>query len=258
MSRPFPRPASLFLLALTVAAAGALAASAPAATIVGTAKNDVLRGTAKADKLYGKAGNDKLYGRAGNDLLVGGAGADRFVCGSGRDTVVADARDTVRKDCEVVKGLPKPTPTPPPSPPPPAAPPPPPPPPPAPPPPPPPPPTAQAGRYCGFTNNGYGFCFDVTAGGLAVTNIYFALQTPCSPDAIVTAQLQTVGFTPILPDLTFEFAENAGALAGSYVKGRLDTAGNASGVVHVSAELDDAGTHYSCRFDTAWTAKLGA
>src|SRR5438874_8567627 len=107
---------SLALTAATVAASP----SVSAATIVGTGRNDVLRGTAKADKLYGKGGNDKLYGRSGNDLLVGGPGADRFFCGPGRDTVIADRRDKIAKDCEVVRGLPKPPkPKPPPPPPPP-------------------------------------------------------------------------------------------------------------------------------------------
>src|SRR5438105_12042915 len=87
--------------------------SSLAATIVGTAKNDVIRGTAKADTIIGKAGSDKLYGLGGNDTLVGGpgkdtlvggSGADKLQCGSGRDIAVADARDKVSADCETVKG----------------------------------------------------------------------------------------------------------------------------------------------------------
>ena len=104
--------------------AGALATSVGAVTslgtktIVGTAKSDVLRGTPKADVINGKAGNDKLYGYAGNDvliggpgndLLVGGPGRDSFRCGPRTDTVMADAQDArPGKDCELVKGLPKP------------------------------------------------------------------------------------------------------------------------------------------------------
>jgi RTX calcium-binding nonapeptide repeat (4 copies) len=95
------------------------AASVFAGTIIGTPKNDVLKGTPRADKLYGKSGNDRLYGYGGNDALfggpgndklVGGAGIDRYSCGAGTDTAIASAQD-VRpgKDCEVVKGLPKPT-----------------------------------------------------------------------------------------------------------------------------------------------------
>ena len=99
-------------IALTVLALMA-STSSLAATIVGTAKNDVIRGTARADKLYGKAGNDKLYGLggndvlvggAGNDTLVGGAGADTLQCGPGRDVAIADAKDKVSADCETVRG----------------------------------------------------------------------------------------------------------------------------------------------------------
>src|SRR6266550_7264890 len=87
--------------------------SSPAATIVGTAKNDVIRGTAKSDVLSGKAGNDKLYGLGGNDrlvggpgkdTLVGGPGADKLQCGQGRDVAIADAKDNVSADCETVRG----------------------------------------------------------------------------------------------------------------------------------------------------------
>jgi hypothetical protein len=97
----------------TVVTGLALSTSALAATIVGTAKDDVIRGTAKADMLIGKAGSDKLYGLGGNDTLVGGpgkdtlvggAGADRLQCGPGRDVAIADAKDKVSADCETVSG----------------------------------------------------------------------------------------------------------------------------------------------------------
>ena len=108
--------------ALAFALLALAAGSAWAATINGTARNDALRGSASADKIYGKGGNDKLFGAggndvlvggAGNDLLVGGVGADTLRCGPGRDTATRDVRDTVAKDCEVVRG---PTPIPPPPP----------------------------------------------------------------------------------------------------------------------------------------------
>jgi lysophospholipase L1-like esterase len=86
-----------------------------AGTIIGTPKGEVLRGSPHNDKIYGKAGNDGLYGYGGNDLLVGGPGADLLACGAGRDVAIADKKDKVGKDCEVVKGLPKPPPPPPPS-----------------------------------------------------------------------------------------------------------------------------------------------
>ena len=93
-----------------------LAGAIWAKTITGTAGNDTLRGTPAADVLSGKGGHDTLYGLAGYDCLVGGLGDDRLVggpgadalaCGGGRDTAIADARDRVATDCEVVKGLPK-------------------------------------------------------------------------------------------------------------------------------------------------------
>ena len=99
-----------------VIAGGALlvgVGSALAATIVGTSGNDTLRGTPSADRLDGKAGNDRFLARGGSDLLLGGPGADlldggpgadRLVCGLGRDAARADARDTVARDCETVKG----------------------------------------------------------------------------------------------------------------------------------------------------------
>ena len=101
-----------------VAAAGAgvalvamLAAGAAwAGTIIGTPKGDVLKGSPRNDKIYGKTGNDRLYGYGGNDLLVGGPGADLLACGAGRDIAIADKTDRVGRDCEVVRGLPKPPP----------------------------------------------------------------------------------------------------------------------------------------------------
>jgi hypothetical protein len=96
-----------FMAATGLSAAGIAAdadRAAPLKRIIGTNKANVLRGTAKADLIDGRAGNDVLYGFAGNDRLVGGAGADRIFCGRGRDTVSADRRDTVARDCEVVRG----------------------------------------------------------------------------------------------------------------------------------------------------------
>jgi hypothetical protein len=96
------------VVALAASAGAAVAADAdriePLKRIIGTSNADVLRGTAKADVIDGRAGNDVLHGLAGNDRLVGGAGADRIFCGRGRDTVSADRRDTVARDCEVVRG----------------------------------------------------------------------------------------------------------------------------------------------------------
>jgi hypothetical protein len=96
------------LMAATGLSAASVAAnaerSAPLERIIGTNKADRLRGTPKADFIDGRAGNDFRYGFAGNDRLIGGAGADHIFCGRGRDTVFSDRRDTVARDCEVVKG----------------------------------------------------------------------------------------------------------------------------------------------------------
>jgi lysophospholipase L1-like esterase len=106
------------MLRLAAAGAGIVAMLAAgvawAGTVIGTARGDVLRGSARDDRIYGKAGNDRLFGYGGKDLLVGGPGADVLACGSGRDVAVADRKDKVRRDCEVVKGRPKPVPPPPP------------------------------------------------------------------------------------------------------------------------------------------------
>lgn len=57
------------------------------ATIVGTARADVLKGTPRADVIVGLGGNDRISGRGGNDVICGGAGADRLSGGSGRDVL---------------------------------------------------------------------------------------------------------------------------------------------------------------------------
>jgi RTX calcium-binding nonapeptide repeat (4 copies) len=80
----------------------ALPASAPARTITGTGKRDVIHGGRGADRLYGGAGNDRLYGGRGNDRLNGGAGKDTLRCGPGADTALIDARDLIATDCERV------------------------------------------------------------------------------------------------------------------------------------------------------------
>jgi hypothetical protein len=114
-----------FLGVLVAISLLAFAGTIWAAVLPGGPGNDVLRGTSGADKLYGKGGKDKLLGRAGNDLLVGGPGndvltggrgTDRLMCGPGRDTANSDRSDRVAKDCESVKGIPKPPPPPPPPP----------------------------------------------------------------------------------------------------------------------------------------------
>jgi Ca2+-binding RTX toxin-like protein len=66
-----------------------------------------------ADTLLGGAGDDTINGGRGVDLIVAGSGddlvrardgqRDRITCGPGSDRVVADGRDRVGGDCEVVR-----------------------------------------------------------------------------------------------------------------------------------------------------------
>ena len=141
-------PNLTWVLRAVVAIAVALVLAGPAAakTITGTARNDVLRGTAGNDVIYGKAGNDTITGVAGNDLIVGGPGADRISCGPGRDTVVADAQDSIAKDCEIVKGLPAPVRRPP------------------------------EGDYVGSTSQQHRFGFDVAGHGAEITGISLSID----------------------------------------------------------------------------------
>jgi hypothetical protein len=84
------------------------------ATIVGTAKADVLRGSqgrdvvvalGGADRLYGRGGHDLLCGGAGDDLLDGGAGRNRALGGPGRDTCL---RASSSAGCELPEKPPPP------------------------------------------------------------------------------------------------------------------------------------------------------
>ncbi|HEX6228932.1 MAG TPA: hypothetical protein VFZ41_05655 [Solirubrobacterales bacterium] len=61
------------------------------ATIVGTARPDVLKGTGRADVIAGLGGNDRIYGLRGNDRICGGGGKDRVVGGAGKDRLGGQA-----------------------------------------------------------------------------------------------------------------------------------------------------------------------
>ena len=90
--------------------------------LFGGGGTDLLLGQAGADRAYGGDGADTLFGAEGRDRLTGNAGRDRLFggdandiikarggerdyinCGDGRDTVLGDANDRVRPDCEVVR-----------------------------------------------------------------------------------------------------------------------------------------------------------
>ncbi len=56
-----------------------------AATVVGTARSDILVGTPGRDVIAGRGGDDRIRGLAGNDVICGGAGNDRLKGGNGVD-----------------------------------------------------------------------------------------------------------------------------------------------------------------------------
>jgi len=224
-----------------VGLAGALlvgVGSSLAATIVGTSGNDTLRGTASADRLDGKAGNDTLLGRGGNDLLlggpgadllVGGPGADRLVCGLGRDTARADARDTVARDCETVKGLgPPPQPT-------------------------------TPGTYCGVTSQDMTICLDVESGAFGlqiVSGIRLSLQTTCESSRQLAYTYALITQAGIQADRTFvsnvSFPGFAASVEGAFDVSRMSAAGS----LRVQVVDRRAGVEYECDSGTvSWTAK---
>jgi len=60
------------------------------ATIVGTARADVLKGTSRPDVIVGLAGNDLIKGLGGNDRICGGKGNDTLLGGGGGDALEGD------------------------------------------------------------------------------------------------------------------------------------------------------------------------
>lgn len=127
--------------ALTAAAGTAVrftvSETGPGATrLVGSDRADDLRSFHEADVIDGRGGDDAIEGWYGDDRITGGAGRDRInadasagactflvcrigagndrvhvrdgardsvICGPGRDVVVADRKDVVAEDCEVVR-----------------------------------------------------------------------------------------------------------------------------------------------------------
>jgi len=236
-----------------VALTGLLAVTALAATtatINGTSGNDVLKGTPKSDVLSGKAGNDKLYGYAGNDtliggpgndLLVGGPGADVLKCGPGKDTAIADAKDKVGKDCEVVKGLRKP-------------------------PPPPPIPAATPGHYVGTTGDNELWVFDIGADGLSLTGLQTGqINESCDPPDITLfgGNLNAPGPIPVALDGSFTINATINGTVGGNpstdtiaITGHV-SGGSASGTIREDTSFTDSGsgTAYSCTSgNQTWTA----
>jgi hypothetical protein len=236
------------------------ASAALAATIHGTAANNVIHGTAKPDtisgfagndtiyglggndKLYGGGGNDKLYGGAGNDTLYGGAGTNLLDCGPGKDVAYAGPHDTVR-NCETIHRTPAPAPQPT------------------------PPPTTtttpttapqpEAGQYCGFTNNSGSLCFDITGSPLVFTNAQWKATydaNDCTPQAGFEVSYTTSGQVPLSSTGEFDFALTSGEEAGTDLNGTVNTTGGASGNLILRSAIDYQGTTYNCSLNLTWTA----
>jgi poly-gamma-glutamate capsule biosynthesis protein CapA/YwtB (metallophosphatase superfamily) len=72
-------------LEATPAAWGPLSCQGRAATVAGTAGNDVLVGTPDDDVIVGRGGRDRILALAGDDLVCGGDGDDTVFGGDGRD-----------------------------------------------------------------------------------------------------------------------------------------------------------------------------
>ena len=101
-----PRTAfRIFLVVTTALALGAVTspvahAAVPRclgvkATIVGTARADVIKGTARADVIVGLGGSDTIKGLGGNDRICGGPGKDTLVGGAGYDVLFGDIGNDV-------------------------------------------------------------------------------------------------------------------------------------------------------------------
>jgi len=220
-------------IALAALLGALVAASAMAANIVGTSRNDGLRGTAKADMLMGRGGNDRLYGLAGNDYLAGGPGRDQLVCGTGKDTAIAEIGEKVAKDCEVVKRASENAPTP-------AS------------------RKAQAGVYCGNTVQGTLLCVQTSSDARSVISNETSLRVDCGLiGRSFEVAIRLPGTLRIKSDLSFEYAyggplasldpEITNLQALSKIRGTFTTDGKAAGQLAVTRlSFDYAGSRVTC------------
>jgi Ca2+-binding RTX toxin-like protein len=81
--------------------------------ICGRSGADILSGGDRADTLVGGGGPDRIKGGDGRDQVAAGRGIDTVKvrggsrdtvsCGPGRDLVVADNRDVIARNCELVR-----------------------------------------------------------------------------------------------------------------------------------------------------------
>lgn len=139
-----------------------------------------------------------------------------------------------------------------------------------PPPPPPPPRAAQAGKYCGFNDQGRTVCLDVAADGLTVTSFVTQSLVTCGDGSQWYWLLSFGGRTIALDNLSFTFSFSgplntssttiANVQATYSLSGTFDQAGNAQGQIALtSISWDSGGTHYTCSSAPyGWHARLGA
>jgi hypothetical protein len=139
-----------------------------------------------------------------------------------------------------------------------------------PPPPPPPPPAAQAGKYCGFNDQGRTVCLDVAPDGVSVTSFVTQSLVTCADGSQWYWLLSFGGRTIALNNLSFTFSftgplntssTTTTNIEATYsLSGTFDQVGNAQGQIALtSISWDSGGTHYSCSSAPyGWHAKLGA
>jgi Ca2+-binding RTX toxin-like protein len=89
------------LLAIPAVGSSALGADTTCrgleATIVGTARSDVIRGTEGRDVIVAGDGNDRVFGDDGFDVICGGPGRDRLIGGRGEDRIFGNrGKDILR------------------------------------------------------------------------------------------------------------------------------------------------------------------
>jgi predicted lipoprotein with Yx(FWY)xxD motif len=117
---------------------------------------------------------------------------------------------------------------------------------------------AEAGRYCGFTNNNSSICFTVTAGGADWTSAHYGIvNATCNPGPThFDVTYDTIGQTAIGSNLAFNFAIMTGEANGTIISGTLTSAGQAQGHMHIVDAFVYNGTSYTCTYDDDWSAKL--
>jgi hypothetical protein len=80
------------------------------ATIVGTARGEIIKGTAGDDVIAGLQGDDIIRGRGGDDVICGNAGADQLLGGRGADRLyggkdrISETDEETNRTGDVLRG----------------------------------------------------------------------------------------------------------------------------------------------------------